>query len=164
MTDSLTQSDIDRIYGRIQEQIDLAKIRTKQQFSKAIKDNPRTKKWNRELNDFFWDIHTKAQPVVEEIEEIETIPVPPREKLTPIQKRKETARIKKITIDIKASSKQRAYTRRIGRIWVDSEIKFAQRLRKDGLTHKQVAEQLKRTESSVSTKLGRLRRMKGGKK
>lgn len=160
MTDSLTQSDIDRIYGRITEQIDLSKITTKREFNQAIKDNPKTRIWNEDLNEFFWDIHTKAQPVVEEVEEIEEIPTIPREKLTPAEKRKQTLELKKLLIDVKASPKQKAYTRRKGRTWENVEIKFAQRLRKDGLTHRQIAIQLNRTHSSVSTKLSR---MKGGK-
>ena len=152
MTDSLTQSDIDRIYGRIQEQVDLSKVKNKSEFKKEIKKQPDNKRWGNKLNDFFWDIHTKSQPVVEEVEEIEVIPFKP----TPVAKRKRTIQRKKDTISVQASYKQKAYKRTIGRGWEDVEIKFAQRLRKDGLTHKQIATQLNRTSSSVSTKLSRM--------
>lgn len=157
MTDSLTDSDIDRIYGRIQEQINLSKITTKKQFFKAIKDNPKTRKWNESLNDFFWDIHTKSEKVIEVVPEIERIPAIPRERLTPIEKRKETIKEKENLIDVKGSYKQKGYKRSKGRRWVEEELKFVQRLRKDGLTHKQIANQLKRTSSSISTKLSRIK-------
>ena len=161
MTDSLTQSDIDRIYGRLTEQIDLSKIKNKKQLFKAVTDNPRTKKWNTKLNDFFWDVHTSREEVLEAVPEIEEIPTIPRERLTPIEKRRQTLKIKERIIDVRGSYKQRKYTRSIGRRWEDVEIKFAQRLRKDNLTYKQISEQLNRTYSSVSTKIYRL--MKGGK-
>lgn len=159
MTDSLTQSDIDRIYGRLTEDVDLVKIKTKNEFKKAIKEAPKTRQWNKKLNDFFWDIHTQREEIIEEVEEIEELPTIPREKLTPTEKRKQTLERKKLLIDIKASPKQKAYRRRKPRRWEKVEIKFAQGLRQDGLTYKQIAEQLERTPSSVSTKL---LRMKGG--
>jgi len=156
MTDSLTESDIDRIYGRITEQVDLSKIKTKSEFKKEIMKNPRTKKWNTKLNDFFWDIYKGKEEVLEEVLEIEEIPAIPRDRLTPIEKRRKTLEIKKLMINIRASSRQKAYTRRKGRKWVDVEIEFSQTLKKDGLTYKQIAEQLNRTKSSVSTKLNRV--------
>jgi len=151
--DSLDDQAIDRIFNRIESQIDLSKITTKKQFFKAIKDNPKTKKWNESLNDFFWDIQKEREKVIEDVPEIEMIPFEP----IPTAKRKRTMQRKKETIDVKGSYKQKSYTRQKGRRWKDVEIKFAQRLKKDGLTHKQIATQLNRTPSSVSTKLNRVR-------
>lgn len=152
MTDSLTESDIDRIYGRIQQNVDLSKIKSKSEFSKEVKKD--SKYWNKKLNDFFWDIHTKSQPVVEAVPEIETIPFKP----TPPAKRKRTTQRKKNTINVKASSRQKAYTRSKGRLWTNEEINFSKRLRIDGLSYKQIAEQLNRSSSSISTKLNRIKR------
>lgn len=155
MVDSLTSADIDRIFSRLEEQIDLSKITNKRDFHRAIVDNPKTRRWNSELTDFFWDIKKIGEEVVEAVEEIEVIPFAP----TPIAKRKRTIRKKKDIIEVKASYKQRAYTRHKGRLWTNEEITFAKKLSDDGLTPKQIAVQLNRSASSVSTKLSRV---KGG--
>ncbi len=150
--DSLTNSDIDRIFSRLQEQIDLEKIKTKKEFHRKVIDNPKTKKWNAQLTDFFWDVKKSREKVIVAVPEIEVLPFKP----TPIMKRKRTIRRKKEIISVKASYKQRSYTRHKGRIWKDEEIKFAQKLRQDGLTSNQIAIQLNRSASSVSTKLSRV--------
>lgn len=157
MTDSWTQSDIDRCYGRITQQIDLSKIKNKREFSKAIRDNPTTRKWSEKLNDFFWDIHTSKQELETEIPKL-VIPARPRELLSSIEKRRQTLESKKNIIRVRASVKQRAYVRNKGRIWIDPEIKFANKLRKDGLNYKQIGIQLGRSKSSISTKLLRVKR------
>lgn len=132
MTDSLTQSDIDRIYGRLQEDIDLKNIRNKREFAKQIKLNPKTKKWNQKLNNFFWDVHNYQDK---------------------IEKRKIEY------ISYKKSHKQKAYKRSKGVNWTDYEKKYLLRLKNDGLTAKQISNQIFRTVSSIYTELSRL---KGG--
>lgn len=157
----LSQSDIDRIFNRIQETIDLSKIKNKSDLNREIRKNPKTKYWNNFLNNLMWDLLKFGEEIVEKVPEIEVIPIPPREKLTSIEKRRETRRIKENLIDVKESKKQKAYSRTRGRLWQDVEIQFAARLRKDGLTYNQIGKQLNRTQSSVSTKFVRLR--KGGR-
>jgi hypothetical protein len=157
MTDSLTESDVDRIYNRLKIDVNISKIKNKAELYKAVSSNPSTRSWNRKLNDFFWDLHTKSFKVVEEVPEIKSIPAKPRNLLTPNQKRQQTISQKRL-IRISASNKQKSYFRGTPRRWKDSEINFALILKKDGLTYRQIGYQLSRSVSSISTKLSRFKR------
>ncbi len=158
MTDSLTDSDIDRIYSRLQKDVNISEIKTKQELLTKVRNYPNTKYWNRRLNDFFWDIHKLKESVLESVPQIQTIPAKPISSLTPEQKKRRTREIKTLTLSIKGSRRQKPYTRRIGRRWKDEEINFAKRLKNDGLTYLQIANQIERTKSSVSTKLNRIKK------
>jgi hypothetical protein len=135
MTDSLTQSDIDRIYGRIQKDIDLKEVTNKREFSREIKNNPKTKKWSKPLNDFFWDVYTFKGKIHKK---------------------------ERIIIQVPKSTKQMAYSRGRSERWSDYELRYLQRLRLDGLNVNQISNQLFRTRSSIYTKLSRIK--KGGRK
>jgi len=149
MTDSLTDSDIDRIYGRLQQDINLEKIKTKREFHLKAKEVSRS--WDRKLTDVFWDIKRDKDDILESTPEIENLPYKPNPQI----KRQRTIQRNKQTIQVKASQRQRSYTRLIGRLWKKEEWQFAQKLKKDGLTYRQIATQLNRTSSSVSTKIYR---------
>lgn len=138
MVDSLTQSDIDRIYERIQKTVDLKRVKNRNQLFSEINSNPNNKFWNRSLNNLFWDLISKKEIVDKQLELI--VPSKPQYQ------------------EVVSSDKQRAYRRHRGRIWIESEIDYLIRLRKDGMTYKQIAEQIQRTKSSVSTKAVRLRK------
>lgn len=146
--DSLTQSSIDRIYGRISSQLDLSKIKNKSDLMRAIKSIPSTRKWNDSLNDFFWDMIESKEEIEEEIKGVN---VPAKSRTRPRGK----------VITVVGNKRQKSYKRYIGPKWIDTEIKYAQKLRKDGISYMQIAKQIRRTYSSVSTKLYRL--SKGGK-
>ena len=51
--DSLTDTDIDRIFVRVQSTVDLSQISSKNQFETAVKNKSRN--WNKKLNTFYWD-------------------------------------------------------------------------------------------------------------
>ncbi len=53
MVDSLTESSIDRIFVRIQNTVDLSKIKTKSQFRREVESKSRN--WNKGINTFYWD-------------------------------------------------------------------------------------------------------------
>lgn len=63
--DSITDKDIDRIYNRLEQTIDLSKIENKTDLYNAVKSNPKNRFWSRELNDFFFE-KAIAIPIKEE--------------------------------------------------------------------------------------------------
>jgi len=133
----LKETEIDDIWKRIQKTIDVSKLKNKTQLYKKVKENTKTRYWNRKINSLVWDFET-LKPIFKE----------------------EVGRIIKTMIDVKPSKKQGFYTRLKGRKWLDSEINFAKNMRQDGLNVRQISINLKRTPSSVYTKFSRL---KGGK-
>lgn len=51
--DSLTDTDLDRIFVRIQQQIDLKNISSQGELKSAIANH--AKNWNNTLNSFYWE-------------------------------------------------------------------------------------------------------------
>lgn len=127
--DSVTEADIDRIFKRLETQIDLSKVKNKRELFKKIRENPKTRKWNKQLNDLVWDINTFRDNIkLVEIKKVKVVP----------------------------SKKQKGYVRQVPRRWSDYEVKFLIKLRDDKLKPKQIALQIHRTLSSVYTKLHRI--------
>lgn len=62
VTDSLTPSDIDRIWGRIEKQVDLSKVKDSEDLHEEVQKLARTRRWDRELNDFIF--LERAAPVL----------------------------------------------------------------------------------------------------
>lgn len=141
MTDSLTNSDIDRIYGRLQAEIDLTKVTSKQDLFQKVSDSKNVKHWNEKLNTFFYNILNPSEkgeePVYQE-------PSPYQMEIT------KSHGYKTITVE-KAKR----------RYWTDDELNTAKKLRNEGLSYKQIGTQLNRSNHAVSDKLYR---SKGGKK
>ena len=59
MTDSWTQSDIDRVYGRLQVDINLSKVRSIEDLKREVSKTPNTKYWNDTLNVMFYGMLRK---------------------------------------------------------------------------------------------------------
>lgn len=72
--DSVTDTDIDRIFIRLQSDIDLSKIDSKGQLQTEIASVPKNRSWNKKLNDFYWNrIDDERKDTRREIEGATTI-------------------------------------------------------------------------------------------
>jgi hypothetical protein len=143
MTDSLTQSDIDRIFERLQSDVDIINVTNKSELFQKVSSSSGIKQWNNELNDFFFNI---AHP--EKAEEVKEKGVSPYEvKVRKTRVRKEGQ--PKYTI-----TRTRVVARPVKR-WSEPELQKVTRLRKEGLTYKQISLQVKRSPASISNKVSR---------
>jgi hypothetical protein len=143
--DSLTSEDIDRIYNRLEHDVDLDNIRNEQDLERAVRRNNRTRSWPRDLNTFFWKEISQRRPIH------------PTAPTLPVQARQAPAVSPRARVTVKASGHQASYMRSPGRAWTALEIDSLKEGRQHGLTFKAIAGQLGRSTSSVKTKHMRIR-------
>lgn len=144
MTDSLTQSDIDRIYNRLQQDVDLTKITSKQDLFNKVTESKKMKQWNNEINDFFYNIINPSEEEQPEYHEP-----------SPYEVEVSKSHVKGYEVkSVKVIKTPRRY-------WTEDELNTAKKLRSEGLSYKQIGTQLNRSDHAIADKLYR---SKGGKK
>jgi DNA-binding NarL/FixJ family response regulator len=137
--DKWTDSDIDRVFGRLQQDVDILHVKSREELFEKVKASDKNRYWNKEMNDFFYNI---AFP----------------ERLNKNQSARLQAELDK------RYAEQSPYQVKISRPkrqkWSESEVDTAFRLRKEGLTYKQIASHTNRSPSSISSKFSRLKKRK----
>lgn len=56
--DSVTDSELDSIFTRVERSVNLKKINTRQQLFNEIASSPKSKNWSTKLNDAIWNKRT----------------------------------------------------------------------------------------------------------
>lgn len=66
VTPELKDEDIDRIWKRLNRQIDLKNIKSGSQLRSAVLSLPKVRSWNAGINEVFWDIRDKGVTIENE--------------------------------------------------------------------------------------------------
>lgn len=139
--DKWSEADIDRVFERLQHDVKILDIKSKDELYNKVTAEGKNKHWTREMNTFFYNI---AHPPTKEKEEEE-------------RRKQEEKNREESPYSIK-TTKPIHKTGIMRKRWSSDDVNTASKLHKEGLTYKQIASHMDRTPSSVSNKMSRTKK------